>query len=411
MKLVYRKNIGCSATATPLNPNAAEFLPSYVTKCKTIRDALKYHRTVTDIDLSVQHYNFHQIGDSGCEELAGFLTKCPVLNSINLSLNNIGTKGCRALAEVIPKCPSLTNIDLSHNNIGGKGCKVLAATFPHCPRLSSINLSRNDIGTEGFIVLAAALPLCPNLANIKMGCYNTSNADGWKALAESLTKCRNITHIGLGGNGIEIQGCRALATVLTKNHNIISIDLSAFYAEIGPQGCKDIARAIKFCQSLTSINLNFNSIGDEGCKALAGAITKCRNISKINLRDNRIGIEGCNALTTSLRQCRTITSVDLSGNNIGYGIELKAVTDSILAENRDYVSRWPRRRSLIMLSASCCKFSRVLDDNCSYKEYEEGSSTLSAVEQGICCVSSEFKAMVLQVLCDQNLVKYISQFL
>ena len=55
-----------------------------------------------------------------------------------------------------------------------------------------------------------------------------------------------------------------------KNNSITTLDLGG--NNIGVEGAKAIAEALKVNESITELNLYNNNIGDEGAKAIAEAL-------------------------------------------------------------------------------------------------------------------------------------------
>merc|ERR1712087_409244 len=103
-------------------------------------------------------------------------------------------------------------------------------------------------------------------------------------------------------------------------------------------------------RSLSSINLSENNIGSEGAKVLAPAIRVSRSLSSINLSDNNIGSEGAKVLAPAIRDSHSLTQINLSLNALcgvrvvdtsilGYGVYeqrgtytaegIKAIADAI----------------------------------------------------------------------------------
>ena len=61
---------------------------------------------------------------------------------------------------------------------------------------------------------------------------------------------------------------------------------------IGAEGAKHLANALKVNQSLQRIGLRNNRIGDEGAKSLADALMVNKSLQTMGLSQNNIGAEG-----------------------------------------------------------------------------------------------------------------------
>ena len=86
---------------------------------------------------------------------------------------------------------------------------------------------------------------------------------------------------------------------------------------IGDEGAKAIADALKSNTSLTTIDLRGNNIGDEGAKAIAEALKGNTSLTSINLSNNNIGDEGAKAIADALKFNTSLTTIDLDNNNLG----------------------------------------------------------------------------------------------
>jgi hypothetical protein len=107
--------------------------------------------------------------------------------------------------------------------------------------------------------------------------------DGAKALAEALKVNNTITKLNLWNNNIDDVGAIALARILEKNEIITELDLS--YNSIGDVGAKAIAEALKENKIITKLYLDGNAITDDGVIALGRACAG-KNI-KVEFDDNK----------------------------------------------------------------------------------------------------------------------------
>ncbi|KAF9904158.1 hypothetical protein EC991_002993 [Linnemannia zychae] len=96
----------------------------------------------------------------------------------------------------------------------------------------------------------------------------------------------------------------ALAEVLKTNNTLTTLDLS--YNSIGPNGAQALAEALKI-NTLTTLDLQSNSIGDNGTQALAEALKTNNTLTTLDLYNNEIGPYGAQALAEALKINSTIT--------------------------------------------------------------------------------------------------------
>jgi hypothetical protein len=118
--------------------------------------------------------------------------------------------------------------------------------------------------------------------------------DGAKALAEALKDNKTITVLYLSGNKIGNAGAIAIADMLKVNTTITKLYL--YNNNIGIEGVKAIARILEKNEIITELDLSFNVIGNDGAKALAEALKENKIIKEINLNGNAITDDGVIAL-------------------------------------------------------------------------------------------------------------------
>ena len=68
----------------------------------------------------------------------------------------------------------------------------------------------------------------------------------------------------------------------------------------------------------TQLDLSWNEIGAEGAKPLADALRVNGSLTKMSLAWNNLGVEGTKAICEALEQNKTLKELDLSGpDNMG----------------------------------------------------------------------------------------------
>ena len=70
---------------------------------------------------------------------------------------------------------------------------------------------------------------------------------------------------------------------------------------IGDDGAKAIAEALKVNPVLTFLNLRWNDIGDNGARAIAEALKVNAVLTKLNLEDNNLGDAGEKAVRKAVK--------------------------------------------------------------------------------------------------------------
>ena len=142
------------------------------------------------------------------------------------------------------------------------------------------------------------------------------------AFAESTV----LTNLGLVNNNIGDEGAKALAAALRVNAVLKSLDVGG--NEIGDEGAAAIAEALQGNEVLTNLNLTDNDIHNEGATVIAEALRGNGVLTTLVLLRNNIGDEGAKALASALRVNGVLKSIDLRLNNLGDEGE-KAIRDAV----------------------------------------------------------------------------------
>jgi Ran GTPase-activating protein (RanGAP) involved in mRNA processing and transport len=299
----------------------------------------------------------------------------PVLENLSVAYNPIRGEGAQQLAtavlssaylEVFSEIPikklradALTKLDL--RGVGVSGALVLSDLLKFSSALKSCNLLKNGldvesatmlskIGTEKGIMLSGMkrdqtevdfsaqglrpadgiligsdLQFMAVLTELRLG-DNEIGDDGAKAIAEALKVNAVLTELLLGANEIRDVGAKAIAEALKVNAVVTTLGL--YNNKIGDNGAIAIAEALKVNAVLTSVDLKVNSIGDNGAKAIAEALKVNAVLTVLRLGDNNIGVDGAKAIAEALKVNAVLTKLDLEYNNMGDAGK-KAVRDAV----------------------------------------------------------------------------------
>jgi Ran GTPase-activating protein (RanGAP) involved in mRNA processing and transport len=203
----------------------------------------------------------------------------------------------------------LTSLDSSKaaqliNQLGG--IQGLVNLLRHNSSVTKLWLK---IGDDEGMHIARLLHYNAHILEIYFNNNNNIGAEGAKALAGALKLNSALQTINLGCNRIGDEGANAIAEAIKVNSALQKIHLGR--NSIGAEGAKAVAEAIKVNSTLQEINLDSNCIGAEGAKAVAEAIKVNSMLEKIHLGRNSIGDEGAKALAEAIKvnlHCRRLLS-------------------------------------------------------------------------------------------------------
>jgi Ran GTPase-activating protein (RanGAP) involved in mRNA processing and transport len=125
--------------------------------------ALHTNTHVTAIDLS--HCNF---GDAAVQQICASLPQ--QIRIVKLRDNDLSDAAAEEIAEIMSRCPLLQSLDLAENEITDAGCKGIAAGVKHARCLEALDLSENDEVTEkGGNAVIKGCSGCPQLRHLNLG--------------------------------------------------------------------------------------------------------------------------------------------------------------------------------------------------------------------------------------------------
>ena len=140
----------------------------------------------------------------------------------------------------------------------------------------------------------------------------------WPELFLSLSSCKQLSHLILGGNTIGKAG-RYLAQSITSwgdNPPLQRLDLG--YCSIPEQVWPELLQSLSSCKQLSHLILGGNTIGKAG-RYLAQSITSWGDnppLQRLDLRDCSIPEQVWPGLFQSLSSCKQLLSLYLNGNTI-----------------------------------------------------------------------------------------------
>lgn len=134
-------------------------------------------------------------------------------------------------------------------------------------------------------------------------------------IAHAMRENTAITILEMNDNpALADQGTAAILAAL-ENNRLERLQLTA--CEIGGEGGKAIANALKTQPGLKEIFLHRNHIGDEGAIAIAKAMHGHKALECLQVSGNNITDKGAIAIGKALAQCPALNSIYLTSNAIG----------------------------------------------------------------------------------------------
>lgn len=265
------------------------------------------------------------IGDSGAQALAEMLKTNISIEELELNGNDIDYDGIGAIAEALAVNKTLKILGLSGNYVGPAAAAVLATAIQRNSSLQEISIKGSLLGDEGAQVLADALRRREGVKTVAVDFGNNDiSKEGAEAIAELIKASPDLKEINLYGNNIQSAGTIAIAKAfqgMTKDEGsalaLEVLDLGG--NDIGPEGVKVLAEALKHAPKLKTLELGNNPIGADGVKALVD-VFKHDQVAVENLKLSFCSIgdrAGPEALADLLMYNQSTKVVDIRGNKLG----------------------------------------------------------------------------------------------
>ena len=152
------------------------------------------------------------------------------------------------------------------------------------------------------------------LTELNLIAYNIGD-NGAKHIADALKCNTTLQNLYLGSNNIGNNGAKHIADALKDNTTLQTLGLDM--NNIGDNGAKHIADALKDNTTLHTLYLSFNKIGANGAKHIAGALNINTTLQTLSLGHNKIGANGAGHIVGALKYNTTLQELDLAGSEIG----------------------------------------------------------------------------------------------
>ena len=173
--------------------------------------------------------------------------------------------------------------------------------------LSSIALLSGSRPPHGLITMLAA---CPKLQHFSISSNGNLRASGTEAVARALRPCTAITSLDLRGNDMGLTGVRTLEPRLAAFHALQHLDLGL--NALHDSGVETLAPMLVPCTTLATLNITGNAMQAHGATALAVFVPHFSSLTHIDLGHNPIQNVGAFHLACALAHCPRLAHLDMS---------------------------------------------------------------------------------------------------
>ena len=191
----------------------------------------------------------------------------------------------------LSKCKMLTHLNLSESKVGKAVIHIVEL-------ISSLGL---DSPLQLLYLRACAIP--PDIC---------------RKILKSLRKCKQLSHLDLGGHNLENDGKYLAELFETTEVDPILQQLYLPNCSIPEVGCRVILKYLTKCRYLTHVDLCGNKVRKAGIKIkeIVENLGINSPLQLLYLRDCSIPSDILQEILKSLKQCKQLTHLDLGGHNL-----------------------------------------------------------------------------------------------
>ncbi|KAH1171304.1 hypothetical protein KIL84_006922 [Mauremys mutica] len=259
-----------------------------------------------------------KVSDDACTDLAAALRTSQSLTELDLSFNHyLRDPGVQLLCEGLmhPTC-KLQSLKLNYCYITHVSCKDLAAVLKTSQRLIELDVGTNELEEAGVQLLCEALKH-PNCRLQRLGlrlCRLTAACCG--DLSSALSTSQTLVELNLQDNRLEDSGVQLLCEAL-KHPNCKLQKIKLANCDLTAACCGDLSSALSTRQILTELDLRNNKLEDSGMRLLCEGL-KHPNCKLQNLRLSRCDftVACCGELFSALGSNRALRELDVCMNEL-----------------------------------------------------------------------------------------------
>ena len=154
------------------------------------------------------------------EDLSALIAKHPSMKRLNLNDTCLGDEGVATVAAaLVSAAPVLENLELELNEITVEGAEALSTALTQKTALKKLNLRENELEDDGALAVARGIAPLTSLQVIDL-CTNQIKRGGACAVAKAVGNKKNLTLLGLDDNEISENGIDALKAILESSGQI-----------------------------------------------------------------------------------------------------------------------------------------------------------------------------------------------
>ena len=288
---IHLKNLKRGLTSTKANTQAIEpFIKKVDEKLKAITNPQD-----PDLDVPVFPCFVHERMEfDTCMTLFNAFTAdgnvYPWLRQVSLYHCHIGDEGAMVVADFIrnytpepSKNPfGIELLELPENDISAKGAQYLGRMLAQNETVKTLILDFNPLGDDGVGLLGDGLKWNSTLEVLSMQ-HCDVGPEGGELIGKYIVRSSSVKNLSVRGNPLGPHGVTHIARSLAKNAYLEELDLADTSFGIDLVAIEALRDGIEGNESLTAVDLNFNSLVPAGVQLLLEMLKPKHKITKFVL--------------------------------------------------------------------------------------------------------------------------------
>lgn len=134
---------------------------------------------------------------------------------------------------------------------------------------------------------------------------NSIERKGVGTIFTILRYCITLSALNLNLNCVGKEGATAISSCLHYWPNLQTLCVGGTLGKtnIGKNGAILLAKNLFSCTKLTTLDLSYNGIEEQAVSLVTSSLAKCKNLAELNLEGNPISKESCSLSVLQTKRC------------------------------------------------------------------------------------------------------------
>ncbi|KAK3758293.1 hypothetical protein RRG08_004115 [Elysia crispata] len=205
-----------------------------------------------------------------------------------------------------------TALALREQKLSEKEYKAILTTLVNDTDLIQVDLSGNPTSAKEASYITELLKTNKFITQLTLSEMKLSGK-AMECLAKTIKACIALKTVDLSSNFLSDHDCDSLCDIIEETDGIRELILH--HNQLGECGVA-LGRAIADNITMTSLDLSWNHIRGRGAVGIARGLQRNQHLSTVNLSWNGFGFDGCVALAATLLQNTSLLVLNLTSNRI-----------------------------------------------------------------------------------------------